>query len=66
MASRFHRIRAAYRTERATMSAGDARLYDATLSSIQDLLRQARPQDLRDAKRGMDDFVKNALRGVEP
>jgi eukaryotic-like serine/threonine-protein kinase len=66
LAARYRRIKAAWDEQRAAASTANARVFDAALSSIQQSLSSGTPQDLADAKGGMDDFVKGALRGVEP
>jgi hypothetical protein len=63
---RLHRVKKAWKKKRASVSSSDRRLFDQILVSISKLVASGKRKDLAEARTSMDDFVKTALRGVEP
>jgi hypothetical protein len=59
-------VKAAWESQRGARSPADVRLFDATLNGIQAALKSGNAEDLADAKDSLDEFVRGALRGIEP
>jgi serine/threonine protein kinase len=64
--ARFARVKAAWLAERSKRSEEDVGIFDLTLKSIEEEVKQGSAGEQVEARRNLDEFVRSALRGEEP
>lgn len=66
LGSRYRRVQAAWEAQKPMATENDVRVFDLALVQIEKLVAAGSADDLTEARRSLDDFVRTALRGVEP